>query len=86
MSEVTEEYIGLDKEDGVLIVSPDFYNTILLSTTNLGSDRSALKLENGEVMMIGGIKVMMAPFLGRTYSAGALDKDEAFDFQGANVI
>lgn len=86
VEEVNEEYIGLDREDGILLVSPAQYNNVILATTNLGSDISSKQLQDGEVVKIGGVKVMLAPFLGKSFKAGTLDKDEAFDFSGVDMV
>lgn len=88
MNKIKEEYIGLDFEDGALLAAPQLYSKLILATTNLGSDRAQAKLEQGmpSFTMIGGIKVIPAPFLGEQYAAGVLDKTEAFDFSGVNLI
>ena len=86
VSEVSVEYIGLDREDGVLLVSPRAWNDVILATTNLGSDLSTESIRSGDIAKIGGVNVMMSPFLGSSYAPGDIDKEEAFDFQGVDMV
>ncbi len=88
ISAVSEEYVGIDFEDGALWVAPEIYSTLILMTTNLGSETSTQDLKDGmpSFTKIAGIKVVPAPFLGGTYAKGVLDTDEAFDFTGVNAM
>lgn len=90
---VSDELIGTDEEDFYLWVSPRFKNSILLATTNLGSDISTKALIDGSITEIGGIKCVEATFLGNSYPASttypygrALDKQESFDFTGCDAV
>lgn len=90
---VSDEIIGTDEEDFYLWVSPRFKNSILLATTNLGSDISTKALIDGSITEIGGIKCVEATFLGNSYPASttypygrALDKQESFDFTGCDAV
>lgn len=90
---VSDELIGTDEEDFYLWVSPRFKNSILLATTNLGSDISTKALIDGSITEIGGIKCVEATFLGNSYPASttypygrALDKQESFDFTSCDAV
>lgn len=83
---INDEYIGTDEEDYTLWVSSFFKPLVLLSTTTLGSDSASQALKDGNIVEIGGIKIVECPWLGRKYPAGVIDKEEEFDFVGCDAV
>lgn len=83
---INDEYIGTDEEDYVLWVSSFFKPLVLLATTTLGSDSASQALKDGNIVEIGGIKIIECPWLGRNYPAGVIDKQESFNFLGCDAV
>ncbi|WP_342217462.1 hypothetical protein [Spiroplasma endosymbiont of Amphimallon solstitiale] len=83
---INDEYIGTDEEDYTLWVSSFFKPLVLLSTTTLGSDSASQALKDGNIVEIGGIKIVECPWLGRKYPVGVIDKEEEFDFVGCDAV
>ena len=77
---------GLDMEDFTFMVSPKLLNVFILATSTLGGDSSRNALLEGEIMKIGGINILVNPYLGNTYATTYLAKEEAFDFTAVDGI
>lgn len=83
---INDEYIGTDEEDYTLWVSSFFKPLVLLATTTLGSDSASQALKDGNIVEIGGIKIVECPWLGRKYQVGVIDKEEEFDFLSCDAV
>ena len=83
---IQSDYVGLDVNDFLLMISPQLANFVLLSTTTLGGDASRTALLNGEIISVAGVRMMINPLLGRNYDAGVIDQQEAYDLTACDAI
>lgn len=85
---VSSYYTGINSDEFTVLISPRAKNALILAKSNLGSNMSfeLLRDGEGERMILAGYNCMEAPFLGTSIAKGVVDKDEAFDFTGIDIL
>lgn len=85
---ISDQYFGIDPKDFKILISPRVKTKLQLALANLGSELSALSLKQGEgdIMLFNGFETHVVPFLGTNVPVGQIDKKEAFDFTGVDII